>query len=621
MGVSLVPVQEKDIFESLTIRRKGSCLKRNLLLHFSECDMRLTQLCRLTISILFFVGTIFTAASCSSVDNSISPGAKPNIILVMIDNVGFPEIGINGNDLVKTPNLDLFARDGIQFSRFYSNPVCAPTRASLMTGRYHYRTGVIHTSRGGAKMFGDEVTIAEYLKRDGYATGIFGKWHLGDNFPMRPQDQGFDEILIHKSGRLGQVPDSPNTYIDPKLWENGEYVQKQGYCTDLFFNAAINFVEENQDNPFFIYLPSNVAHASNEVGLEVPDAYSSPYIEKGIDKSIAAVCGMLDNFDVNFGRLIAKLSSLKLRDNTVVIFLSDDGNVRINKGNLRGAGYSSTYEGSIKVPCFIQWPNRFSGGMIIIDIANHIDILPTLLDITRLDPRDEFPVDGMSLLPLLQGNKSDDPGRMLFLQAHRGITPHRFQNAATISERFKLISYPGTFEERYLETSRQKPVLELYDILADPGEANDLGKECPDELDRLRSAYDHWFDDVKASRQFSPGLINIGSEIENPTYFCRYQDATYRNEKPTGWPVVIERQGKYEVTINRRASIGNGQLCVQYGSICDSKPLGPGENQAVFDLPKGKVKLNIWVQEEGVEYVPRSKEDLIGDIQIRLMTK
>ena len=204
---------------------------------------------------------------------------KPNIILVMIDNIGFGDFRINGNPHVETTNLDKFAVDGIQFSRSYCNPMCAPTRACLMTGRYYYRTGVIHTSRGGALMHGDEITIAEYLKRAGYATGMFGKWHLGDNYPMLPQDQGFDKTLFHKSGRIGQVPDTPNTYIDPILWHNAQKIKTKGYCTDVFYDAAIRFIEENRNRAFFIYLPTNVGHTAkeSEVGPLVEHKYSELY--------------------------------------------------------------------------------------------------------------------------------------------------------------------------------------------------------------------------------------------------------------------------------------------------------------------------------------------------------
>lgn len=571
------------------------------------------------IIVFAFLPVLFQGTSCVDADKTASFEGKPNIILVMIDNVGYPEFGINGNDLVITPNLDFFAGEGIQFSRFYSNPLCAPTRASLMTGRYHYRTGVLHTSRGGAKMSGSEVTIAELLKKAGYATGIFGKWHLGDNYPMRPQDQGFDETIIHKSGRLGQVPDKPNTYINPKLWENGTYVQKQGYCTDIFFDGAINFMEKHQKTPFFIYLPTNVAHTTSEAGREVPEKYSAPYLELGYDKKIAAVCGMINNFDENFGRLTDKLSALGLRKKTMVIFLSDDGNVTVNKVDFRGHGYATPYEGSIRVPCFIQWPGHLPGKLKVDKIATHIDILPTLLDATGTDAPDDLTIDGVSLLPLLEGKGKHLADRMIFLQCERGMTPHRYKNCAVISERFKLIGYPDTFEERDLVTSLDNPVLELYDISSDPGETTNLAARNPEIVKKLRSAYDLWFDDVKSTRQFSPGLIHIGSDAENPVYLCRYQDATYIDRKPAGWPLFIERPGKYEVTVIRGESLGEGKFIIQFDSTSIVQPLDRGETQAVFSFPEGRVNFNAWVEEEGKDYTPRPDEDKIGDVLIRRM--
>ncbi len=573
---------------------------------------------RIQFVLLFIIPVILLPGiRCSDSDKKTSSEEKPNIILIMIDNVGYPEFGINGNELVSTPNLDHFASEGTRFNRFYSNPLCAPTRASLMTGRYYYRTGVLHTSRGGAKMHGSEVTIAELLKNVGYTTGIFGKWHLGDNYPMRAQDQGFDETLIHKSGRLGQVPDKPNTYINPKLWENGQYVQKQGYCTDIFFDAAIKFMQKHLNNPFFIYLPTNVAHATSEAGLEVPQKYSTPYLEMGYEKNIATVCGMINNFDENFGRLTDRLSSLGLREKTLVIFLSDDGNVRVNKVDFRGHGYSTPYEGSIRVPCFVQWPGHLPGKLKVDQIASHIDILPTLLDAAGADSPDNLTIDGVSLLPLLEEKGRYWVDRMIFLQCERGMTPHRYKNCAVISERFKLIGYPNTFEERDLITSRHNPVLELYDISSDPGETSNLADRHPEILKNLRAAYDNWFDDVKSTRQFSPGLIHVGADAENPVYLCRYQDATYIDKKPAGWPLFIERPGKYEVTVNRGESLEEGKLIIQFDSTYVVQPLNQGENQAVVSFPEGRVNFNAWVQEGGKDYTPRPNEDKIGDVLIR----
>ena len=194
-------------------------------------------------------------AICTSLSHA-EERARPNIVLVMTDDQGYGDLGIRNNPHLKTPNLDQFAREGIQLDRFYCSPVCAPTRASLMTGRYYYRSGVIHTSRGGAKIHGDEVTIAERLKRAGYATGIFGKWHLGDTYPMRPEDQGFDETLWHRSGGIDQTPDKPNSYFDPSLRRNGQKVKGDGYCTDVFFDAAIDFIKVPRDKTV-LHLPAD----------------------------------------------------------------------------------------------------------------------------------------------------------------------------------------------------------------------------------------------------------------------------------------------------------------------------------------------------------------------------
>ncbi|MDE2954518.1 MAG: sulfatase-like hydrolase/transferase, partial [Gemmatimonadota bacterium] len=204
---------------------------------------------------------------------------RPNVILIITDDQGYGTVGVHGNDQVRTPNMDRLANEGVAFDRFYGHPLCSPSRAALMTGRYFYRTGILHTSRGGALMSGDEVTAAELFRDAGYRTGIFGKWHLGDNYPMRPMDQGFEKAVWHKGGGIGQTPVRPNSYFDSFLWREGEEFQAKGYCTDVFFDEALAFIEEHQSESFFIYIPTNAPHDP----LEISDEYADPYREMGLD--------------------------------------------------------------------------------------------------------------------------------------------------------------------------------------------------------------------------------------------------------------------------------------------------------------------------------------------------
>lgn len=541
---------------------------------------------------------------------------KPNIILILTDDQGYGDIGIHSNDKIKTPNLDKFATEGIEFTRFYCNPVCSPTRAGLMTGRHYYRTGVIHTSRGGAKMHGDEVTIAELLRDAGYNTGIFGKWHLGDNYPMRPQDQGFEESLVHKSGGIGQAPDKPNSYFNSMLWHNCKQVKTRGYCTDVFFNSAIQFIEKNRRNPFFVYLPTNTPHTP----LEISTQYSDPYTKVGLDDTTAKIYGMVTNMDENIGKLILKLEELNLRKNTLIIFMSDNGpqQPRFNSG-LRGLK-SSTYEGGIRGPFFLQFPSRFPRSRKINTISAHIDIFPTLLELCEIDSSRNSKIDGVSLLPLLEGTENKSPDRKLFTQCHRGLEPKLYQNCAVITQKYKMVGSPGTFDNENFKTP-DTPVLELYDLMNDPAEKNDIADKQPEILSSLRKAYDSWYEDVKNTRNFTPGYIHIGSEFENPTHLCRYQDSTYIDGKPTGWLVYIENSGRYELTINRGNLTQKGRMYVTVNDKEMSQPLKQGENSAIFNLPSGRASIDIWIQEEGKTRVIKTEDDTIGDVNVKLLEK
>lgn len=587
------------------------------------CFAKLTQFANLLIAGVMtmmrtrvFLVQVFAAALvlCGGPLTALAVNVTktPNVIIVLTDDQGYGDVGVHANAKIKTLNLDRFAQEGVQLRHFYCSPVCAPTRASLLTGRYFYRTGVIHTSRGGAKMHGDEVTLAEMLKQAGYATGIFGKWHLGDNYPMRPMDQGFDESLIHKSGAIGQTPDCPNDYFDPLLWRNGRESRATGYCTDVFFRAAIEFIEAKRDQPFFVYLPTNAPHTP----LTIDERYVEPYRAMGLNDATARVYGMVLNIDENFGQLLDTLDRLRLRRNTLLMFLTDNGpqQRRYNAG-LNGRK-ASVYEGGIRVPCFVQWPAALDGPARIDHIAAHIDIVPTVLDACNVKAPDDVSLDGINLMPLLRGEIENWPGRTLFFQVHRGLAPQRYHNAAIRTPRYKLLFSPTTFGKERIELPADPPA-ELYDLHADPGERHNIAEEHAEVVSSLREQYNAWFDDVKSTRNFSPGVIHIGSDRENPTVLCRYQDSAYVDGQPTTWSVLIERAGQYELTIDRAEETAATVMHVDIDGKLSSQQLAEGTRSAVFRLPEGPAKLDIWVQQPNTQRQRIIDNNTRGNVTVR----
>lgn len=533
---------------------------------------------------------------------------QPNVVIIITDDQGFGTVGVHGDEHVKTPNMDRLANEGAECVRFYGNPLCSPTRASLMTGRYCYRTGILHTSRGGALMSGDEVTAADLFAQAGYRTGVFGKWHLGDNYPMRPIDQGFHEAVWHKSGGIGQTPDKPESYFDPKLYRGNEPFKSQGYCTDVFFDEALAFIEKNQDQPFFIYIPTNAPHDP----LEISDKYADPYREKGLDDRIARIYGMVENIDDNIGRLLSQLDTLGLDEDTIVIFMSDHGPARGRYNAGLRSSKSDVYDGGIRVPFFMRWPGHLQAGLKNDHIAAHIDVLPTLLDLCGVDKPSDLHMDGTSLTPLLDNPSTDWPERTLFIQTHRGSEPRRYHNAAAISPQYKWLSYPGTGGTWTMDTS--DPVMELYDIEQDPGEQTNLADQHPDIIQQMKQAYDAWFDDVAGN--WKAGTIHIGNDAENPITLCRYQDSEYHDEFPFGWRVNIEQAGTYEVTINRGTLDEPGLLSIAWQGKTQSLPLKQGKNTGQFTLPAGEGRLEIWFELEKIGRITFTNNETIGDVEM-----
>jgi len=434
---------------------------------------------------------------------------RPNVILFLTDDQGWGDLGFHGNPYVRTPNIDAFARSAVRLTRFYVNPVCSPTRASLMTGRYSFRTGVTDVFGVSCHMDPAEVTVSEVLQRAGYATGVFGKWHLGDEGSHAPNAQGFDESLVFRGAAMRR-----DQYFNPKLLRNGVERQYAGYCMDVFTDSAIRFMKQNRSRPFFLYLPANLIHTP----LEVAEELARPFKTGGLDNKTARICGMLKSVDDNFGRLVAAIEELGLDDNTLLIFASDNGPCAGSVTTMRYmAGLhglkGTVYENGIRVPCFVRWPAGFSSPAQVDRLAAHIDVMPTILDACRMTPPAGVRMDGRSFLPLLRNPAADWPERTVFFQWDSGAVPRRGHAFAALSERWKLVQPVGMdsprqqhIRDRYAELCRAQgrgvrtiegePQYQLYDIATDPGETRDVAAAHPDIVATMKKQYEAWFDDV-----------------------------------------------------------------------------------------------------------------------------
>jgi arylsulfatase A-like enzyme len=547
-------------------------------------------------------------------------GKRPNVILILSDDQGYGDFGCYGNRQIHTPVLDRFYREGVRFSNFYVQPVCSPTRACLMTGRYYYRTGLIDTWVGVSLMRADEVTVAQALREQGgYRTGIFGKWHLGDHYPLRPIDKGFDEAIVCRGGGVGQIDDPiDNHYSDPIFYHNGKPEQYRGYCTDIFFNGARQFIEANRVHPFFIYIPTNVVHEP----LEVPDRYAGPYRAMGLDENVSKLYGMVTNLDENIGKLFQQLQKLGLDENTAVVFLSDNGAggpKRYNAG-LRGVK-GQVYEGGIKTPFFVRWPGRLEGGRDIDRIGAHIDVFPTVLDICGVSHPAGLKLDGDSLLPLMTGAASHWPDRTLFIQQSRPDengwnVPRPYTHCAARAQRYKIVmSAPGrdTFSR-----AMGMAETELYDIEHDPGEEHNIAQEHPDIVFQMRKRYEDWYWDV--TKGLEPPVRNlVGTAHENPVRLgTQDMRGPHADLAPWNWAqahrmgrtepngsghyeVEVARSGRYEITFRFGPAgaqglpvMKAGKAFLSLGDVTAAKEIEEGATSVTFhmNLKAGRFRLD-----------------------------
>lgn len=548
--------------------------------------------------------TIFVAVLVSltglrpSAQTTRGVARRPNVLLIMSDDHGYGDLGFHGNPKIRTPHLDRLARQSVGFRSFYVSPVCSPTRASLLTGRYNYRTGVVDTYLGRSLMHGDEMTLAEILSGAGYRTGIFGKWHLGDSYPLRAMDQGFHESLTLNGGGIGQPSDPPGgeSYFNPLLRRNGRWVKTKGYVSDVITDATIDFITRNRERPFLAYLAFNAPHAPLEVPAEKYASYKAmnlriddfprkghPISGKFDADTTSRIYGMVENIDDNVGRVLAALDHLELAEDTVVIFLTDNGpqQPRYNAGMLRLKG--TVNEGGIRVPFFVRWPGRFEAGRSVDRIAAHIDVTPTVLNVCSVARPSRVRFDGISLLPLLDGSAKNWADRTLFFQWHRGDVPQMGRAFAARSQQFKLVQWQGVSEGASVPAAAP----ELFDMTADPLEERNIIDTWPQVADKLRREYEGWFKDVTGKRDYTDAgvaRIVIGDPREDPVRLTRQDwrgpQAGWTPRSVGHWQVDVKRAGLYTLTMRFAPLAEPGVLHVSLGSTTLRKDVPPEETTA-----------------------------------------
>ena len=423
-------------------------------------------------------------------------GQRPNIVLILTDDQGYGDLGRNGNPLIKTPHLDALYDEAAHFSDFHVSPTCSPTRSAIMTGRHEFKNGVTHTIHERERLTLKATTIAQVLKGAGYATGIFGKWHLGDEDAYQPNRRGFDEVFIHGAGGIGQsypgtCGDAPgNSYFGPVVKHNGTFVKTDGYCTDVFFAQAQTWIAAQKQSPFFCYLATNAPHEP----VQCPAEYEKMYAGKVTAKE-AKYLGMVTNIDDNVGRLLARLKELGRERDTLVIFINDNGGTggcKIFNAGMRGKK-GTAHNGGTRAMALWRWPGKIAPGARG-QLTAHLDLFPTFAALAgaKSTPELSAQVEGHSLVPLLENPAApwhDD--RILFTHVGRwpvGAAPEKYGACSVRWENYLLV--------------REKKSWTLHDLKTDPGEDNNITAQHPDVVAKLDQAYDAWW------REILPCLVN-----------------------------------------------------------------------------------------------------------------
>jgi arylsulfatase A-like enzyme len=566
------------------------------------------------------------------------PG-RPNIVLVMTDDQGYGDLGMHDNPIVKTPQIDQLASESHRFTNFHVDPTCSPTRSALMSGQYSLRAGVWHTVMGRHMLSDRHHTLPEALRDAGYNTAMVGKWHLGDNYPFRPQDQGFDHVLIHGGGGVGQAPDYwGNTQFDDTYFLNGETRHYPGFVTDVWFDEAIDYVQKNAggDEPFFLYVSTNAPHRP----WRAPEEYIAPYRELGLEDGMAKFYAMITNLDDNIARLRTALRDADIEDNTIFIFMTDNGSAlaQISKGepaslmsdearaaigqeietlnsHMRG-GKASTYDGGHRVPFFIRWPaGDLDEARDIDDLTAHVDILPTLLDLAGIDI-DDIDTDGISLVPALK-DVVELPDRTMVVTNQRVLHPDPDRPYSVMQGSWRYVH------------AEQGGGVELFDLATDPGQTNNIIEQHPERTQAMARSYEDWWQHTTGAGTPTTRPI-VGSDAENPLRISAMDWLAPSTDQVPWWPgfgeekkgngwlgregdfqlspwaLKVAEKGTYRITLYlhdepAQKVIPHGYAHLQMNGELSSQELVEGSVSSTFEvsLDAGDLDVTAWFDDGG----------------------
>jgi len=550
-------------------------------------------------------GVAFSLVSCKHAEKEWE--ARPNVIIVLTDDQGYGDLSVHGNPVLQTPQLDRLHDQSIRLTDFHSAPMSTPTRGQLITGRDCKDNGASAVCLGRSMIREEVPTMADIFSASGYQTAQFGKWHLGDSYPYRPQDRGFQETVHHGAWGITSIADYfGNTYWNDTYNHNGVWEKYEGYCTDVWFDLTLDYISKwkEGDKPFFVYLATNCPHGPHLVD----DVYSDPYLEKGMDETTAKFFGQIANIDENMGRLMETMDQAGLTDNTILIYMTDNGTVQghnVFNAGMRGHK-TEPYEGGHRVPLFIRWPDGDLGKPRDIDLLTQCqDILPTLMDWCRLEKPENLELDGSSLAPVFKGDDSGLDDRILVVEYDNPYRPQ--ENLAVMWKKWRLVMDK-----------------ELYNLSTDPGQTTDVSAQYPEVVEKLKQHYKEWREKTMPDYE-KPRYIHLGNEKQNPLmlYSSDWQGSYADNlgnllagNRIGYWDVIVDTPGNYEFTLSRWHPAGNiplndpmedrhgrvrgavpiAKARLKVGSYDQTIVTSPGQTEVKFtvELEKGVQVVETW---------------------------